>query len=567
MEAVKQLEIGSAKDAVEWIAAATVEYEEGRGRNLKRESLALAQQWGLDQAQVTADWTRAEWVQLRARDRQITANQKRELAVAPSASTAVARVVRALVPAPKPAPLVLTKSFDFDLPVIAAAADQVDLLNQKHAVIGNYGDKVMVLGWEPWEINPNVMVPRFQTFEDFGKRYSHRYVEVKSEDGDKKKKPAGKYWLSNPDRQTYDAVTFEPGAGEVLKGNRVNLWRGFALEPKAGKWPLMHDHIHQVLGGGDPEAGRYIVWWIAWMLQHPGERAEVVLVLKGEEGAGKGILARALLRMFGAYGLPVSDQKHLTGGFSGHLQHCVFLFLDEAFWAGNVAAEGRLKSLVTEETIMLEPKYVQAFQVRNVLHIMMASNSDWVVPAGHGARRYAVFEVSADRMGDKAYFDALGAEMNNGGVEAMMFDLLQLDLGDWHPKLIYKTAALTKQKQRSLRGLDAWIETMLQRGALPYPVYNYPNRALSESLLEEAKRHDQYTNDTVISVKLKEVFGEFDKDPVGMKPGNSGGKRLWIFPPLLECRAKWEKRNGGEWPWHQDIGEWSGSVRVLDQVM
>jgi hypothetical protein len=58
-----------------------------------------------------------------------------------------------------------------------------------------------------------------------------------------------------------------------------------------------------------------------------------------------------MIKIFGPYGLPVSEGKQLTGSFSGHLHHCVFLFVDEAFWAGNVAIEGRLKSLITEETI------------------------------------------------------------------------------------------------------------------------------------------------------------------------------------------------------------------------
>jgi len=144
--------------------------------------------------------------------------------------------------------------------------------------------------------------------------------------------------------------------------------------------------------------------------------------------------------------------------------------VDEAFWAGDHRAEGRLKSLVTEETITIEPKYVQPFPVRNMLHIMMTSNSDWVVPAGHGARRFAVFKVSNARVGDRKYFDVLNAELGAGGIAAMLHDLLQLDLAGWHPKEIYKTAALMEQKQQSLRGLDAWIEAMLQSGSLPEPI-------------------------------------------------------------------------------------------------
>jgi hypothetical protein len=452
-------------------------------------------------------------------------------------------------PEPKAVRLALHKPFEIALPVAATGAEQIRLLNQKHAVISNYGGKVVVMSWERWEINPDVMVPIFQTFADFKNRYMHRYAEQQLEGGTARV-PVGKYWLGHPERLTYDGVVFDPSGGERLVGNRLNLWRGFAVEPKPGQWGLMRDHIYRVLGAGDPEAGRYIEWWIAWMLQNPARRAEAVLVLKGDEGAGKGILAGALMQMLGSAALPVSDQKHLTGAFSGHLQHCVFLFLDEAFWAGGVSAEGRLKSLVTEATIMIEPKYVQAFQVRNMLHIMMSSNNDWVVPAGHGARRYAVFEVSGERIGDKAYFDALAAELERGGVEAMMWDLLRLDLGGWHPKEIYKTQALLEQKLHSLRGLDAWIEGMLQNGKLPAcDIYNkYPNRAYSVELLKAAMAHDRYTNETVVAAKLKKLFD--------VTPFNKSGRRGWVFPPLADCRKAWETRNGGKWQWDSDIPEW-----------
>jgi hypothetical protein len=286
------------------------------------------------------------------------------------------------------------------------------------------------------------------------------------------------------------------------------------------------------------------------MFQNLNAPAETVLVFQGEEGAGKGIVSRALLKIFGPYALPVSDPKNLIGAFSGHLHHCIFLFIDEAFWAGNVQAEGRLKSLITEETITIEPKYFAPFQARNMLHMIMSSNSDWVVPAGHGARRYAVFKVSQDRVGDFEYFEALKAEMDNGGIEAMLWDLLRLNLGDWHPRELYRTAALVEQKQHSLRGLDAWIESLLQAGRLPdvSPISKYPNRCLSEALLEDAKRFDRFTNGTLVANKLKTVLK--------VTPFNNKVARGWAFPPLREARRLWEQRNGGAWNWHVPAEEW-----------
>lgn len=284
------------------------------------------------------------------------------------------------------------------------------------------------------------------------------------------------------------------------------------------------------------------------MFQNPGEPAEVALTLKGDEGTGKGMLAQAILRVFGHCGLPISDPKHLVGAFSGHLQHCVFLFVDEAYWAGDMKGEGRLKALLTEKTITIEPKYVQPFQVRNLLHVLIASNDDWVVPAGPQSRRYAVFEVSNERVEDFEYFKALDTELRNGGAEAMLYDLLQLPLAGWHPKQIYQTAALFAQRQHTLRGIEAAIEGWLQNGVLPNASGKYPNRSLSENLLASVKEHDRHTNGTRIASKLKALFSVTDY--------NIQSARGWIFPSLAEARRLWEQKHGGSWPWHRNLTDW-----------
>jgi hypothetical protein len=441
----------------------------------------------------------------------------------------------------------IVTSTQIALPNLISAPKAIALLNQKHHVIGNYGNRCVILSWERWEIDRNVSIPTFQRFQDFTNRYMNRFVWKQTKNG-LEKVPAGKFWLTHPGRLTYDSVAFRPNEPQILSDNRLNLWRGFGVFPKKGSWKLMRDHIYRVLGAGDREAGLYIIRWLAYTVQHPDEVGEIVLVLQGDEGTGKGTLANAMLRIFGPHALPVSQSKHLTGGFSGHLQHCCFLFLDEAFWAGDVQAEGRLKNLITEKTITIEPKYFTPFQVPNLLHIMISSNNEWVVPAGPHARRFAVFKVSDECMNNFAYFSTLRAELDNGGVEAMLYDLLALDLGNWHPRQIYTTTALMEQKAHSLRGLDAWIETMLQEGRLPFPFGAYPNRSLTSDLTEQAKQFDRYTNHSLVPRKLQKLFH--------VEPFGTGSARGWKFPPLPEARALWEARFGGKWTWLREIKEW-----------
>jgi hypothetical protein len=103
-----------------------------------------------------------------------------------------------------------------------------------------------------------------------------------------------------------------------------------------------------------------------------------------------------------------------------------------------------------------------------------------------------------------------------------------------------------------LRGLDAWIESILQKGMLPVPYsLKYPNRCLSMYLLQDALKFDRYTNETQVPTKLKKVFG---KD--NMKDFGNQRSRGWVFPPLSECRGSWSQRYGGKWNWHHNVNEW-----------
>jgi hypothetical protein len=159
-----------------------------------------------------------------------------------------------------------------------------------------------------------------------------------------------------------------------------------------------------------------------------------------------------------------------------------------------------------------------------------------------------VFKVSDEQMNDFAYFRALRDELDNGGIEAMLFDLQSLDLGDWHPMQIYQTDALIEQKVQSLRGLDAWIESMLQEGLLPGAFNKYANRAFTRDLTAQAKEFDRYTNDNLVPRKLKKLFGA--------EPFGDGEARGWKLPSLPECRAIWERRFGGKWIWNRDVKSW-----------
>ena len=267
------------------------------------------------------------------------------------------------------------------------------------------------------------------SFEDLAKLYSNRRVPAgEDKEGNTTYKPAARVWFGSPERRQYlvDGVVFDPSGAQ--RPGTLNFWRGFAVQPQAGDWSLLRDHIARNICGGDPEHFEYLMGWMARMFQHPAEQGETAVVLRGGEGTGKGTLARVLMGLLGQHALQVSNAKHLGGNFNGHLRDCVFLFADEAFFAGDKQHVGVLKSIITEPYLTIEAKHQNAVQSPNYLHLMMASNEQWVVPASEDARRFFVLEVGEGVKNDHDYFAKLWAQMGAGGYEAMLHDLLAVDL-------------------------------------------------------------------------------------------------------------------------------------------
>jgi hypothetical protein len=433
-------------------------------------------------------------------------------------------------------------------------------LNTDHCVVLD-GARTMVLrfqkteydaGGEHYEIN----VPTFLRFNDFRNLYLHRRIKIRDdEDGKARSMDWGKWWLTHPRRRQYDGLIFKPGGKQVING-KLNLWRGWGVTPKLGDWSLMREHMYEVLAARDDDVDRYNFNWIAWAVQHADQQPEVALVFLGERGTGKGTLGKAMCRIFGQHSLHISSSDHLTGRFTGHLRQCSFLFADEAYAANDKTAEGRLKRMITEDTLTIEAKGRDPTDEPNRLHVTLASNNDWVIPAGEHERRFACSQVADTHRQDPAWFGPIYDQLRNGGYEAMLFDLLNYDLGDWHPRQIVRTAALAVQQEKSLDPLDAWWLELLQTGVLTGADDVAPDRAVSNEYETEestgsyggtrtVKHKGLYDQARASSPKLKGAtdasLGRYLRKR-GCTRAWVRGERGWQFAPLAKCRAEWLTR-------------------------
>jgi hypothetical protein len=420
------------------------------------------------------------------------------------------------------------------------------------------GGKVWVLRFEQVHHNPTgrrrytYLVPIYLRTGDFRTLYLNRRIMVGARAID-----LGKWWLHHRQRRQYFGVVFEPGGKPVVDG-KLNLWTGWGVKPKRGDWGLMRKHVFEVLAARDEAVYEYILNWLAWAVQHPGQQPETALVFLGQRGTGRGVLGNAMCRIFGNHGLHISSPHHLVGHFNAHLRQCGFLFADEAYAVADRSAEGRLKALITEETIPIEAKGKDVITAPNHLHVMMASNEDWVIPAGQIERRFVVQEVADHHAQEPAYFKPLFEQLDAGGLEAMLLDLLNRKLGDWHPRQIVRTTALARQQAESLSAFDAWWEDLLHDGYLP--AGDSVGRVVSGDY--QVRRSEGFFTDNSKKIWYEKRKGFFEQARIAspdLKKRTDAAfgryltkrkcisqwvlrQRGWRVPELQDCRAEWLKR-------------------------
>ena len=86
---------------------------------------------------------------------------------------------RALVPTHNRLPAQLRQPItaDIELPIVSRPLQAVELMNRKYAHIGSYGGKPQIMAWERWVVNSDLLIPTFQSLENFKNRYPNRSVE------------------------------------------------------------------------------------------------------------------------------------------------------------------------------------------------------------------------------------------------------------------------------------------------------------------------------------------------------------------------------------------------------
>lgn len=464
-------------------------------------------------------------------------------------------------------------------------------LGQHYGIVDLAGKTRVV--YRNWDGNRACWSTGFMSRSDFEALKANEFVPKETRRANRglviRREEAAKAWFHSPKRKTYTGVKLEPKPGLVAGDKRlpdpaeepqINLYQGLAISPRPGECIKLHRHIREVICQEQEDAYEYLLNWLARMFQRPDLPGETVPVLQSSQGAGKNIFIEPLVKAFGEHGVAVSNSEGLVGQFQDQIAHAVLVFANEALWGGDKKKEGQLKALITDETREVNRKFVPQYTVRNYVHLIVASNESWPVPTGAEDRRFVFYRLSDERIGDRAYFNELSAEIDAGGIEAFVHELLERDISDFHPGNRPKDvgdarfAAVLKSEDSRIR----WWYACLSEGRIqanPHPGINYPQDYAAHGA-PNGKMNNWREDEIVIpkdvlrrsysewALQRHERLEEADftkflnkvcRDKRDCRPHLKEEDRrvqCYVLPSLVQCRFLFEQHLGQEIDWSEE---------------
>lgn len=398
----------------------------------------------------------------------------------------------------------------------------------------------------------------------FKRRFSPKNVQAAA-----KGKPLteAEVWLDWKARREYTGLCFTPG--REPRNGYYNLWRGFTHKPVAYAeatadakrgFDIYVGHVKENACGNDAFLFQWFMQYFAHLVQKPYERPLTTLVFKGGKGTGKNVIFNPIGNLLGAgHYLVATDNRYFLSNFNGHMDSCLLMILDEAFWSGDKSANGKIKGLTTSPEILIERKGKEPYVVDNLLRLVILGNEDWLVPASEDERRYAVFQMGDARKQDTEYFQEMMDLLTNKGGCAVLLDHLQkIDISKFDIAIAPRTEALLEQKIRSLTPLRAYIYDSLRDGVFQHQDFDLESwtermpkirfKAAFLAYCNERKINMSYRDmDQFVAADLRKIFPDFDN----RARANDDGKRksAYAFPPLDMARKQFNKFIGHEVKW------------------
>ena len=322
-----------------------------------------------------------------------------------------------------------------------------------------------------------------------------------------------KWMINNPSMRLYDDVGMYPPP-LTCPDNIYNLWRPFRGEEiteyveMQDELEFMLNHI-RVLCNNEDAVYEYFVRWIAQMIQSPAQKSTCITMIS-KQGAGKGTLMKLLECMMGEKKVmeTTNPAKDVWGNHNSLMVDSFFVNLNEVSQKDSYEAEGRIKGLITDINLTINPKGKDQFVMKSYHRWFVTTNhEDGAMKTSHDDRRNLIIRSSDDLIKNEEYFNRIYGLLRNDNFIATCYQYFKtLDLSDFSVRDIPITEYQKDLQELSVSPLELFLQHIVERNTYEDEYCRYAAGLFDEYInFCKSRRFDYVENVKKFAIKLKRL--------------------------------------------------------------
>lgn len=342
--------------------------------------------------------------------------------------------------------------------------------------------------------------------------------------------------------------TFNPFVrSEFIESDGVykrNVWKPtsfMTLSKKTDKEPIAILSLIKHLCNYNDDYFEWVINWLANFFQTL-KKSHTSLVLRGSQGAGKGILfTEVITPLFGKkYTIQIND-KMLSTNFNGSLlEHKLFYNLDEVSHdiKSSKQVKNLIKALVTNSELTVEKKYENTSRGSPILgQILITSNEPYVLEVELSDRRYTVM-MTGDSL---KRCDCLGYQNTTKLVDTIRSELeaFALYLRSYEVDFELANTALDTAEKRALVHSTSDRFTLFANALKNRDMIFFDDLEEGTFLYRELK--EDFQKGRVCKESLSSIYQKVNDEHISTKKLLS---KLRAVEPLIFDDTKVKKSNG-----------------------
>tara|TARA_R100001163_G_C5066052_1_gene204264 strand:+ start:1271 stop:3643 length:2373 start_codon:yes stop_codon:yes gene_type:complete len=252
-------------------------------------------------------------------------------------------------------------------------------------------------------------------------------------------------WEKDPKQRIYERYEFIPFNEDLeeIDDDIYNLFQGFNKNIRA---EYDHEKRDEIVGPfielvntqceDNEKNGKYFLYNVSNMIKEPRKRSGICIIFKGKQGTGKTFLLDIIGRLLGEedHYLSSSDTQDFFGPHAEGFCKKLLVNLNECEGKDTFNLEGRIKSFITDKTIILNPKNCRPTKINNYARTIVTTNKPNPLPIDVKSkdRRYVVFETSDKYLScDKSWWKKRAEHFEKPEFISALYDyLMELDYSD-----------------------------------------------------------------------------------------------------------------------------------------